>query len=676
MAKKTSVAKVLLITNIAGLLIFAAVLCAFIYYLVTRDLTNYFMEDLSTYPDAVLMELDKEQESLRTSSRFITDNFEGMLNTEGLNPYQIEESCQDVIKTFLVDSCAVYDAGGNALTYSTGQFESSYVSRALSGSTFCEYVEQNGELYWIFGAQISGGGAFLSKHKVFSDAFAKEMGLFLDCEVTIFEGSKRAYTTLPGMKGSQITDSEPLRNAERGLMTSGTAVLNGTDYITCYFPLTDENGKFLTMLFVGREVSIVDKIVAELFVSIIVVTIVISLIVIGALVFILSKRVIQPLKRIIKAVQHLSSGDADLTMRLKLLGNDEFAELAQSVNKFIEMIQQIVVQLKEAETSLSSIGQNLGTNAQESASATAQILANIQSVRKQTDGQNSAVQNTDGVLKQESQNINTLSGLVDSQVSSITQSSAAVEQMLGNITSVSGSVKKMSQSFGLLSENVNDGQSKLSNVNNKVTEIAEESKMLLEANKLIAQIASQTNLLAMNAAIEAAHAGTAGEGFAVVATEIRKLAENSAKQSKNINTELKQISASIKDVVELSKNSQTAFSMIITHLGDTDMILREIDNAMSEQENASKEIFAALSDMKEKSAEVRTNFTSVNAGIDEVIKDMGTIYQVTAAIHGSMDEMSAGADQISNAAQNVSELAQQTKDNITVMQSKLSLFHT
>ena len=52
------------------------------------------------------------------------------------------------------------------------------------------------------------------------------------------------------------------------------------------------------------------------------------------------------------------------------------------VNKFIELLQGIIQKLNTEEKTLAEIGENLGTNAQESASATAEILANIDSVRK------------------------------------------------------------------------------------------------------------------------------------------------------------------------------------------------------------------------------------------------------------------------------------------------------
>ena len=278
-----------------------------------------------------------------------------------------------------------------------------------------------------------------------------------------------------------------------------------------------ENGKFLTTLWLGKPLVVIDHVSSAIFKPLIAVMIVIVVLFFAVLVSVIIFKVIKPLKRVDAAVNNLASGDADLAQRIEVHGNDEFAEISTGINTFIEMLHKIVSELNLAQKELTAIGIDLGTNSQESASATAEIMANIAGVRKQSESQSEAVSNTTTILGRSAENVNNLENLVEAQAAGITESSAAIEQMLGNISSVTSSVRKMADSFKELGITVSDGKTKLANVDGKVNEIAEQSKMLIQANTIIAQIASETNLLAMNAAIEAAHAGKAGEGFSVVA---------------------------------------------------------------------------------------------------------------------------------------------------------------
>ncbi|MDI9534897.1 MAG: methyl-accepting chemotaxis protein [Bacteroidota bacterium] len=265
--------------------------------------------------------------------------------------------------------------------------------------------------------------------------------------------------------------------------------------------------------------------------------------------------------------------------------------------------------------------------------------------------------------------------MINNQTAGITESSAAIEEMIGNIASVSSSIKKMAENFTELMKTVDTSKSKLDEVNVTVQEMESQSKLLVEANTIIAQISSQTNLLAMNAAIEAAHAGEAGKGFSVVADEIRKLAENSSKQSKNINGELKRISRSIQAVVSTSDQSRESFSQIIEEITVTDRVIREIDNAMTEQEGASRQILEALSDMKTDAVTVHEKASEMQEGVKNVTNHMLGVTQVSQTISASTDEMAIGAREISQTAQNVSDLANETKDNIEKMVQLLKQFN-
>lgn len=681
-SKLSSVSTILITAVSAGFLAFSVVLFVLISRYLSSGLELYFQGDLDEYSEVVVEEVKAQRKGLVNAQSKLADSFESMFENSGSFSVSYMNTEIDLTKRNLgIQELAVVDVNGRQVSsknYGDASNDSDIVQKALKGDAAEKIVKEGQNVVVVRAVPFKIGGKIagvvFGKETLTSQEFAEKMKKYTMCDFTIFDGEKRAYTTLAGMRGSVIADINPIRTAESGKKYEGKAVINGVRYVVCYFPLKAEDGKFLTTLWLGKPLVVIDHVSSAIFKPLIAVMIVIVVLFFAVLVSVIIFKVIKPLKRIDAAVNNLASGDADLAQRIEVHGNDEFAEISTGINTFIEMLHKIVSELNLAQKELTAIGIDLGTNSQESASATAEIMANIAGVRKQSESQSEAVSNTTTILGRSAENVNNLENLVEAQAAGITESSAAIEQMLGNISSVTSSVRKMADSFKELGITVSDGKTKLANVDGKVNEIAEQSKMLIQANTIIAQIASETNLLAMNAAIEAAHAGKAGEGFSVVANEIRKLAETSSAQSKNINTELKEISSSIKDVVSLSKDSQVAFGQIVTHLDSTDVIIREIDNAMSEQENASRQIFSALSDMRNQSIEVNEMSHQVKDNIVAVTKDMDTVSQISSIILGSMDEMTAGAQQISTATQGVSDLAASTKENIDVMDSKLKLF--
>ena len=681
-SKLSSVSTILITAVSAGFLAFSVVLFVLISRYLTSGLESYFQGDLDEYSEVVVEEVKAQRKGLVNAQSKLADSFESMFENSGSFSVSYMNTEIDLTKRNLgIQELAVVDVNGRQVSsknYGDASNDSDIVQKALKGDAAEKIVKEGQNVVVVRAVPFKIGGKIagvvFGKETLTSQEFAEKMKKYTMCDFTIFDGEKRAYTTLAGMRGSVIADINPIRTAESGEEYEGMAVINGVRYVVCYFPLKAEDGKFLTTLWLGKPLAVIDHVSSAIFKPLIAVMIVIVVLFFAVLVSVIIFKVIKPLKRVGAAVNNLASGDADLAQRIEVHGNDEFAEISTGINTFIEMLHKIVSELNLAQKELTAIGIDLGTNSQESASATAEIMANIAGVRKQSESQSEAVSNTTTILGRSAENVNNLENLVEAQAAGITESSAAIEQMLGNISSVTSSVRKMADSFKELGITVSDGKTKLANVDGKVNEIAEQSKMLIQANTIIAQIASETNLLAMNAAIEAAHAGKAGEGFSVVANEIRKLAETSSAQSKNINTELKEISSSIKDVVSLSKDSQVAFGQIVTHLDSTDVIIREIDNAMSEQENASRQIFSALSDMRNQSIEVNEMSHQVKDNIVAVTKDMDTVSQISSIILGSMDEMTAGAQQISTATQGVSDLAASTKENIDVMDSKLKLF--
>ena len=680
MKRRGSVAVRVIGLLIAGMIIYSLVLFSVINKQLTEGFLNYIENTLVYQSEGVQNYIDEVSADLKRSTASLKETFYEGYPENGFEPRFVNDVCHQVIKYHDAEGAIIVDKNGNKVTTtSLGSVDfSRFIKRAIAGENVSSIFIDGKHLYAVVaeplivnGTQV---GAAVTKQRISDDNFVAKIASLYDVKAEYYSGYTRVYSTYTLMTGSKIENKFIIDRVLKGETVSAIINVKGEEYVSYYFPIRDAEGNVLTAFHIGKPMSDVVTIAKGIFIPLTIIAAAITIILVGLIILLIYQSILKRLMFVGKSIKTLSSGDADLTLRIPAKGNNEFSELGADVNAFMEILQTLVKKLNEAQVSLEQIGEELGVNSQETASATSQIMANISSVRMQAETQSVAVSETTTVLEQSGESVNELVALINNQVAGITQASAAIEQMIGNISAVSNSIKIMAQSFKVLDSNVNDGNQKLENVGNKVLQMATQSKMLLEANNMIAQVASQTNLLAMNAAIEAAHAGEAGRGFSVVADEIRKLAETSSAQSKNINTELKEITASIQNIVSLSNEARNSYDSIVTQLNSTDSIMEQINNAMAEQSAASTQILEALADMKDQSASVNDKSVNLQKGIENVQNNMNVVTQVSDVILGSMDEMSAGSQEISTSSQNVSNLAQQTRDNIELMDNLLKQF--
>lgn len=265
-----------------------------------------------------------------------------------------------------------------------------------------------------------------------------------------------------------------------------------------------------------------------------IIVVIVSLLVTVVLLQFLFSFLMRPIQRLNTAIKGISQGDGDLTQRLSVDSQDEFGELSQNFNSFIETMHYSMKQVQE---SAANLNQNISQVRQSS-------QFGIEMADQQLN-RGSSVSAAVTELNSSSQEIST-NAITASDLTSAMQleSNEGMSALNENIKSIA----HLSEVMGRSSD--------------EIEKLSSETKNIVSILDVIKGVSSQTNLLALNAAIEAARAGEAGRGFAVVADEVRGLAQRTQDATLEIQTMVENLESGTAAVVisidESQKNSNTS----------------------------------------------------------------------------------------------------------------------
>ena len=390
--------------------------------------------------------------------------------------------------------------------------------------------------------------------------------------------------------------------------------------------------------------------------------------------FMLIRPIFLRLGNISEILKILAGGEGSLSDRIKVKQYDEIGSMAALFNKTLDRICNIISIVKHQTKNLTSVGDELSENMDQTASAVSQMTGNIQRIKDQVINQSASVTETNATMKQVVENIDRLNTHVELQTESVSRSSSSIEEMLANVESVTKTLVKNTENVEQLISASETGRASLEQVSRDIKEIATESMGLQKINAVMQDISSQTNLLSMNAAIEAAHAGQAGKGFAVVADEIRKLAESSGKQSKIISAVLKKITESIRKITASTDIVLEKFKDIDTGVQTVSQQESMIRNAMEEQNTGSKQILESISQLQDITRQVKQGSAEMLEGSHQVIKEGKSLAEATEEITSDINEIASGTDYINSTVTRVHSISNNNKEHISALYKEVEQF--
>ena len=287
-------------------------------------------------------------------------------------------------------------------------------------------------------------------------------------------------------------------------------------------------------------------------------TIVVALICAVATVFLMVwmvSRLMRPLRKLGRTMLDLSTGDADLSARLTVRGNDELALIGSGFNQFIAKIQSVLQQVSH------------------SAESVAQSSAEI------------------------AQGNNDLSARTEQQAGALEETASSIEELTSSVKDNASNAKQANELAGTASNVAAKSGQVVGQVIQTMESINASSNKIVDIISVIDGIAFQTNILALNAAVEAARAGEQGRGFAVVASEVRSLAQRSAAAAKEIkiliDDSVGKVALGSAQVEEAGRTMQ----QVVESISRVTSIMSEIATATAEQSDGVSQVNQAVAQM-------------------------------------------------------------------------------
>lgn len=365
------------------------------------------------------------------------------------------------------------------------------------------------------------------------------------------------------------------------------------------------------------------------------------LLIVSTLAYIVSKIFVRPITRTSRMIKDIAEGEGDLTKRLQIQTNDEFGELANNFNQFVEKLQILISDISDNASSLSASTTEIAVTIDDNSQTLEVINAKVALINDGINNNSSVIEETNASIEE----ITNTAEVIAEKASSVSQNSQVV------LDATKEGARRLSAANDSVLE-VQVISNEMSSVMGRLNGTSQEIGKIVD---VITSVADQTNLLALNAAIEAARAGEHGKGFAVVADEVRKLAEDSKQSASDITNLVNDIISEIENANVSVGKEQIQVKESVEHIDKTNSEFEEILLKISVVAENVDMISSMVKDQSKMTADV-------SKAMEDVTESTLESATATNEITANMETQAAAFEEIAASIQALSSMADMLKE--------------
>ena len=309
------------------------------------------------------------------------------------------------------------------------------------------------------------------------------------------------------------------------------------------------------------------------------------------------KRVISiPIKRLTDTMHRIEQ-QSDLSLRVPIIGNDEFCSAGNAFNTMLERFTGILKQVSGATHHLAQVAGQLVEVSSRTQNGVKRQLADTELLA--------------AALHQLATTVQEVARNTSEAATEAAQADSQAKEGALTATTALGAISAMSE--------------QLEQAVQVILRLDTDSRDIGKVIGLIREIAEQTNLLALNAAIEAARAGEQGRGFAVVADEVRTLAQRTQSATKEIETIIVKVQNRANEAVGAIQTAEQKTETSVQSVEDSAEALATISGSVSVITRMNNQIASSSGEQ----SKVAENISHKIGDINSVARDAASHAQET-----------------------------------------------